>query len=189
MPQMKTTRVFKEVLQAWVGGKKGIGLEGGTYSSKTWSALQFLIVVAQESPKNLDINIVSESVPHLKGASMKDYFNILEEIKENNPFFSQTDSIYRRPNWKGNLQFLSADNEKALGMRRDVLFINEGDTLSWEVAKELISRTNIFVIVDWNPRSEFWMHEYYLNDPNWAYNHSTYLDALDVIPPGKREDI
>ena len=100
--------------------------------------------------------------------------------------------------------FLSADNEKALGMRRLILFINEGDTISWEVARELISRTNMFVIVDWNPRSDFWAQEYFkeanviengvvvkegLWDSKWAYDHSTYLDALDVIPQGKKDDI
>jgi len=169
--------------------KKGILLEGGTYSSKTYSALQALIVIAQESPEPLDINILSESVPHLKGGCIKDFFNILKEIPENNRFYNMTDRIYRRPEWKGYFTFLSADNQKALGMRRDILFINEGDTLTWEVAKELISRTNVFIIIDWNPRSQFWAHDYYREDPDWAYDHSTYLDALDVIPPGKREDI
>lgn len=172
-----------------MGNKKGILLEGGTYSSKTYSALQALIIIAQETPRNLDINILSESVPHLKGGCIKDFFNILGEIPENNSCYNITDRVYRQPDWKGTLSFLSADNEKALGMRRDVLFINEGDTLTWEVAKELISRTNIFVIIDWNPRSEFWAHEYYKDDPKWAYDHSTYLDALDVIPAGKRDDI
>jgi len=172
-----------------VENKKGILLEGGTYSSKTYSALQSLMVIAQETPKNLDINVLSESVPHLKGGCIKDFFNILDESPENNPCYNITDRVYRHPDWKGVFTFLSADNEKALGMRRDVIFINEGDTLTWEVAKELISRTNIFIIIDWNPRSEFWAHEYYLNDPKWAYDHSTYLDALDVIPQGKREDI
>lgn len=188
---IRTTKVFKAILKAWVEGKKGILLEGGTYSSKTFSALQSLIVIASD-PKmqlNLDINIVSESVPHLKGGCIKDFFNIIGEIPENNPCYNQTDRVYRGRGWKGVFTFLSADNEKALGMRRDVLFINEGDTLEWEVARELISRTNIFVVIDWNPRSEFWAHEYYLNDPKWAYDHSTYLDALDVIPAGKREDI
>ena len=186
---MRTTKVFKAVLQAWVEGKKGILLEGGTYSSKTYSALQSLIVIAQEAPQSLDINVLSESVPHLKGGSIKDFFGILDQTQENNPHYNITDRVYRQPDWKGVFTFLSADNEKALGMRRDVLFINEGDTLSWEVAKELISRTNIFVIIDWNPRSEFWAHEYYKDDPKWAYDHSTYLDALDVIPAGKRDDI
>ena len=189
--KIQTTKVYEAILQAWDDGKKGILLEGGTYSSKTYSTLQALVVIASDPnlPGNLDINIVSESVPHLKGGCIKDFFNILQEIQENNPYYNQTDRIYRGKGWKGALTFLSADNEKALGMRRDVLFINEGDTLFWEVARELISRTNIFVIIDWNPRSEFWAHEYYRDDPKWAYDHSTYLDALDVIPQGKRDDI
>ena len=186
---IKTTKVYEAILQAMKDEKKGILLEGGTYSSKTWSTLQALIVISIRNPNKLDINIVSESIPHLKGGCIKDFFNILDESPENNPCFNHEDHIYRGRGWKGVITFLSADNEKALGMRRDILFINEGDTLSWETAKELISRTNIFVIIDWNPRSEFWAHEYYLEDPRWAYNHSTYLDALDVIPIGKREDI
>jgi len=186
---LKVTKVYWNIMRAWDAGKKGILLEGGTYSSKTYSALQFLAVMAKESPCKLDINIISESIPHLKGGCIRDFFTIMNETTDNNPHFNQTDHIFRCPGWQGVITFLSADNEKALGMRREVLFINEGDTLSWEVARELISRTNIFIIIDWNPRSEFWAHEYYKNDPNWAYDHSTYLDALDVIPAGKRDDI
>ena len=170
-------------------GKKGILLEGGTYSSKTFSALQALVVISQEASNKLDINILSESVPHLKGGCIRDFFTILDESPENNPHYNLSDKVYRHPQWEGVITFLSADNRKAWGMRREVLFINEGDALSWEVAKELISRTNVFTIIDWNPRSEFWAHEYYKEDPKWAYDHSTYLDALDVIPHGKREDI
>ena len=187
--EVKLTRIFTAILQAFNSGKKGILLEGGTYSSKTYSALQALIALAQETPKKIDINIVSESVPHLKGGCIRDFFNIMDELDQKNPYFNQTDHIYRRPGWQGLISFLSADNEKALGMRRDILFINEGDTLTWKTARELISRTNLFTIVDWNPRSEFWAHEYFKDDPNWAYDHSTYLDALDVIPQGKKDDI
>jgi len=187
--KVKLTKVYDAILGAWTGGKKGILLEGGTYSSKTYSALQALIAIAIKAPRKVDIDIVSESVPHLKGGCIKDFFNIIEEIPENNPYYNQTDHVYRCPYWKAVLTFLSADNEKALGMRRDILFINEGDTLPWHTAKELISRTNIFTIIDWNPRSEFWAHDYYMNDPKWDYDHSTYLDALGVIPKDKAEDI
>lgn len=186
---IKITKVYEAILQAMEDGKKGILLEGGTYSSKTYSALEALMFLAMSYSKKLNIDVVSVSTPHLKGGCIKDFFDILEEIPENNPCYNQTDHIYRGRGWKGVITFLSADNEKALGMRRDILFINEGDTLSWDTAKELISRTNVFTIVDWNPRSEFWAHEYYLDDPKWAYDHSTYLDALDVIPVGKRQDI
>ena len=185
----RATKVLASILQAKKDGKKGILLEGGTYSSKTYSALQAYILFASRSPRPIDVNIVSESIPHLKGGCIRDFFNIMQDTPETSPYYNQTDHIYRRPDWKGTVQFLSADNSKALGMRREFLFINEGDTLYWEIARELISRTNIFTIIDWNPRSEFWAHEYFMDDPDWAYDHSTYLDALDVIPPGKREDI
>ena len=186
---VKTTKVFDAILTAFNEGKRGILLEGGTYSGKTYSALMALVSIAKESPNLIDINIVSETIPHLKGGCIRDYFKILGELSDNNPYYNKQDHIYRRPNWKGVTTFLSADNEKALGMRRDVLFINEGDTLYWDTARELISRTHVFTIIDWNPRSEFWAHEYYLNDPKWAYDHSTYLDALDVLPLDKAEEI
>jgi len=186
---IRATGVYEAILEAWNDGKRGILLEGGTYSSKTYSTLEALIVIARGAPRAIDINVMSETLPHLKGGCIRDFFRILDERSETNPYYNKTDHIYRRPGWQGTVSFLSADNEKALGMRRDILFINEGDTITWEVARELITRTEIFVIVDWNPRSEFWAHEYYKNDPRWEYNHSTYLDALDVLPPDKREEI
>ncbi len=203
--KVKTTKVYSSILRAFGEGKRGIMLEGGTYSGKTWSALIALMTIAQESPKEIHINVVSETVPHLKGASIKDFFDILgERADKTNPYYNVTDRIYRRPGWNGIITFLSADNTKALGMRREILFINEGDTLFWDTAGMLISRTNVFVIIDWNPRSEFWAHEYYKEkdivengivveegkwDPKWAYDHSTYLDALDVLPLDKAEEI
>ncbi len=202
--KVKTTKVYNSILRAFGEGKRGIMLEGGTYSGKTYSALMALITIAQEAPKEININVVSETMPHLFGGAILDFFKIMGEREDHNPYYNQTKHVYRRPGWNGILTFLSADNEKALGMRREVLFINEGDTLYWDVAMNLISRTNVFVIVDWNPRSEFWAHEYYKEkdiiengvvveegkwDPKWAYDHSTYLDALDVLPPDKREEI
>lgn len=186
---IRTTKVFDAIVDAFYSGKRGILLEGGTYSSKTYSALQFLLSLAQETPRAIDINIVSESIPHLKGGCIRDWFKILHETTDNNPYYNKSDHIYLKPDFRGLITFLSADNEKALGMRRDILFINEGDTLSWETARELISRTDVFVIIDWNPRSEFWAHEYFKNDPAYAYDHSTFLDALDVIPITKRNEI
>ncbi len=186
---VQTTKVYNAILKAFGDGKRGILLEGGTYSGKTYSALMALMTIAQEVLEPVDINIVSETIPHLKGGCIRDFFMIMGERGDLNPHFNKTDRIYRKPSWKGVITFLSADNEKALGMRRDILFINEGDTLYWETARELISRTNVFTIIDWNPRSEFWAHEYYKDDPKWAYDHSTYLDALDVLPLDKREEI
>jgi phage terminase large subunit len=178
---IRTTKVYEAILQAMKDGKRRILLEGGTWSSKTYSALEALIILAQKAPEHLDISVVSESIPHLKQGCIRDFFNILDETTENNPFYNKTDHIYRRPGWNGVFQFFGADDDgKVRGPRRHILFINEGNNIPWETARGLDSRTEIFTIVDWNPTGEFWAHEFWMDEPNNAYNHSTYLDALEA---------
>lgn len=189
---MRTTRIFKELLRAWVDGNRRCNLEGGTASSKTWSALQLLVIIAQEAIEPLLISVVSESLPHLKRGCIRDFFNILEESSENNPYFNKTENLYSRSDWKGRIEFFGADDEgKVRGPRRDILFMNEGNNIPWETARGLDIRTSRFTIVDWNPVSEFWAHENWIGEPQNAYVHSTYLDAkkAGVIPDQVIADI
>jgi len=103
---IRTTKVYQSILQAMHDGKRGILLEGGTYSSKTYSALQALMVIAEQAPKSIDINIVSETIPHLKGGCIRDWFKILDETLDNNPCYNKSDHIYYRPEWRGTVTFL-----------------------------------------------------------------------------------
>ena len=188
--RMKTTRIFKEIIAAWLDGKRRILLEGGTASSKTWSVLQTLASIAENAVEPLLISIVSESLPHLKRGAVRDFFNIIDESPDNNPFWSKTEFTYRRPAWKGVIEFFGADDAgKVRGPRRDILFINEGNNVPFETARGLDIRTSRFTIVDWNPVSEFWAHEFWLDRVENAYSHSTYLDARDVLPKATVEGI
>jgi len=180
---IRTTRVFTDLLRAWDQGKRRCLLEGGTSSSKTWTALQFLSIVAREAKSPMQISVVSESLPHLKRGVIRDWFRILGESPDNNPYWSKTEFTYHR--WPGVVEFFGADDaSKVRGPRRDILFINEGNNIPWETARGLDIRTSRYTIVDWNPVGEFWAHEYWLGEPGTAYSHSTYLDALEdgVIP-------
>ncbi len=190
---MKGTKCYDETLYAWDEGYRRCLHQGGTSSSKTYSILQFLIMLAQKAEDPILISIVSESLPHLKRGAMRDFFNILGEEEKNNPYFNMTTSTYSRPDWKGRIEFFGADKPgKASGLRRDVLFINEGNNVPWETARALDIRTNIFTIVDWNPVSEFWVYEYetepgkkvagWKKDPGTHFVKSTYLDAREVLP-------
>jgi len=182
--QIRTTRIYTETLEAWVDGKRRLLHEGGTSSSKTWSVLQALIFIAQEAREPLLISVVSESLPHLKRGAVRDFFNILGESPDNNPNYNKSENVYRDPHWKGVIEFFGADDSgKVRGPRRDILFMNEGNNIPWETARGLDIRTSRFTIVDWNPVSEFWAHEYWKDQSENAYVHSTYLDAKDVIPP------
>ena len=187
---MRTTRLFQETLQALKDGKRRILHEGGQSSSKTWTILQVLQLIAERAVDPLLISIVSETMPQLKKGAMKDFFDILGEGQDNNPYFNKTDHIYRRPTWKGWFEFFGADDaDKARGPRRNILFINEGNRGIWEAARNLDTRTDRLTIVDWNPTGFFWAHEHWLNESDTAYIHSTYLDALAVLSPQQVKDI
>lgn len=190
MTEMIATRLLQETLHAFGSGKRRCLHEGGVSSSKTFSILQSLILIAREALDPLLISIVSESLPHLKRGAMRDFFNILSESQDSNPYFNKTEGFYRRPDWKGWFEFFGADDSaKVRGPRRDILFMNEGNNIPWETARGLDIRTSRFTIVDWNPVGEFWAHENWLNQPENAYIHSTYLDAKAVLPAQVVTDI
>jgi len=180
--RIRTTRIYEENAQAWLSGKRRVLNEGGTASSKTWSILQLLILIAQNAKSPLLISVVSESLPHLKRGAIRDFFRILDENQDNNPRYNKTEHVYA--SGKGRIEFFGADEaDKVRGPRRDILFINEGNNVPWETARGLDIRTAKFTFVDWNPVSEFWAHENWIGQSENAYVHSTYLDAIDVLPP------
>lgn len=180
--KIKTTRIYEDNAQAWISGKRRALDEGGTASSKTWSILQLLILIAQNTRSPLLTSVVSESLPHLKRGAIRDFFLILEESPDNNPRYNKTEHVYSFG--KGKIEFFGADEaDKVRGPRREILFINEANNVPWETARGLDIRTNKFTFCDWNPVSEFWAHEYWIGQPENAYVHSTYLDAIDVLPP------
>ena len=177
---MRTTRIFKDNFFAYRNGKRRALNEGGTYSTKTWSILYLLSLIAQK--ESVLISIVSESLPHLKRGAIRDFFNILEESPDNNPRYNKTEQTYTFGN--GRIEFFGADeSDKVRGPRRDILFLNEANNIPWETARGLDIRTAKFTFADWNPVSEFWVHEYWIGQPENAYIHSTYRDALDVVSP------
>lgn len=178
----KLTRIHKANLAAYVARKRVICNEGGTSSSKTYSILQLLIDIAYYAKHPFLISVVAESMPHLKRGCIRDFMNLLG-ARFNDSRWNRTDKIYTFD--PGVMEFFSADEPAKLrGGRRDVLFINECNNVSWDSFRELDIRTRLATILDWNPVSEFWAHENGLTtNPNNAYIHSTYLDARDVLPP------
>jgi phage terminase large subunit len=181
MVEITATRIYEENAQAWLGNKRRALNEGGTASSKTWSILQLLCLIADNAKSPLLTSVVSESRPHLKRGAIRDFFNILGESSDNNPRYNKTEQVYTFGN--GVIEFFGADeSDKVRGPRRDILFINEANNVPWETARGLDIRTSKFTFCDWNPVGEFWAHENWIGQPENAYVHSTYLDALEVLP-------
>jgi phage terminase large subunit len=104
-----------------VSGVTFIILQGGTRSSKTYSTLQLLYLIAEKHP--LHISVVSETMPHLKKGALNDFKNILnaDRIYDENRH-NKTDSIYNCAN--GKIEFFSADSpDKVYGPARDILYL------------------------------------------------------------------
>jgi phage terminase large subunit len=132
---------------------------GGSSASKTISILLYLIALAQSDKKKTLTSICSESIPHLKRGAIRDFKNIMQAHKYwRDSLWNQTDSIYTFETGS-QIEFFSTDNgDKLRGARRDRLFINEANNITFEAFEQLEIRTNDFVYLDWNPSNEFWYY-------------------------------
>lgn len=155
---------------------------GGTSASKTISILMWLIDYAQSHRDEL-ISVVSESYPHLEKGSMLDFENIL---KAQNYWvesrWHRTKHTYTFETGS-KIEFFSVDTYgKAHGPRRDILFVNEVNNLTYNIVDQLMVRTRKIVWLDWNPSSEFFFYTEMLGvRDDIDFITLTYLDneALD----------
>lgn len=149
--------------------------EGGTRSSKTRSTLEVLFHIANS--RRVLISVISETFPHLRKGAIRDFKEMLLAMRcwdDNN--WNKTDSTYEIPG-KGTIEFFSADtSDKVHGPERDILFINESQNISYEIARHLFVRTTGAIFIDFNPTREFWCHTELKNDPKTLWIHSTYKD-------------
>jgi phage terminase large subunit len=156
-------------------------VQGGTSSSKTFTILPLLIQYAIQKP-NSEISVVAESVPHLRRGAVKDFLKIMDwtgNFNHNN--FNKSNLIYKFSNGSY-IEFFSADMpDKLRGARRDVLFINECNNVSFESYQQLSIRTKNFIYLDYNPTNEFWVHTELKDEPDTDFLILTYKDneALD----------
>lgn len=172
------TQATKKLLQL---NKRIKAICGGTSASKTISILMILIDKAQ-SNANLKIDVMSESYPHLEGGAISDFKAIMidrgywidDRWNESKHFYSfETGSMIR---------FISIDRlGKAHGPRRDILFVNEANNISWEIFDQLRVRTKTEIWLDWNPSTEFWYYTEIKDKLDHDFLTLTYLDneALD----------
>lgn len=180
---MKTTTTFAKNLEAYEAGNRLIINQGGSSSSKTYSILQLLYIIAKYSARKLSIHIVSRSLPHLKLGAMHDFENILvsegyiiDDVKQ------KTENYFRIG--RSIITFFGVEDAKKVhGPRRDILYINECNHVAFEVYRQLAIRTNYNIFLDYNPTRAFWAHEELMGGENprpHAYIQSTYLDNEEL---------
>lgn len=134
-------------------------IPGGTSASKTFSIILELIRLAGMDTKPTLTSIVSESFPHLKRGAMRDFLMIMKGLNLYlDKQWNRTDCVYKFPTGS-QIEFFSVDQaDKVRGARRERLFINEANNISFEAFEQLEVRTRDFIFLDWNPSSEFWYY-------------------------------
>ena len=174
----KRTKAINKILAL----KKRIKIvQGGTSAGKTYGIIPILINKAIQTP-GLEISIVSESIPHLRRGCLKDCIKILKDTNRyNENQYNRSLLKYRFLNGSYIEFFSVEDSSKLRGARRDILYCNEANNISFEAFNELSVRTKKEIYLDYNPANEFWVHENLQNDPDAEMIILTYKDndALD----------
>lgn len=159
-------------------------IQGGTSASKTVSILINLIGLAQTDKSPTLTSVVAESFPHLRRGALRDFLLILKEHGYyQSDKWSESNSIYTFETGS-QIEFFSVDQpEKVRGARRERLFINECNNVSFEAFEELEVRTKEFIFLDFNPTNEFWVFDSVLGKRNdTEHIILTYLDNEALSP-------
>jgi len=184
---MKPTKNFYALLDT---NFKIFGLEGATWSSKTYSAMQYLDFLYGEKLENSKVkevcHIFAETIPVLNEGMITDFKNILIENGHwNVRNWNSTNRIYKFNGHK--IRFLAIDRaSKAHSARRDRMVTDESQNLNWEIVSQLMGRTKKQIIHCFNPTHEFWYHKEIQNNDFYKgmvkHVHSTMFDNIDNIP-------
>lgn len=134
--------------------------QGGTSSGKTYCLMQRLIALSVESPR-LVITIAGQDLPNLKVGAMRDTATILGKSETLLNWFTENKSEHYYKGKNGSiLEFKSyKDAQDAKSGKRDYLFVNEVNGITWEVFWQLAIRTRKQVFVDYNSSARFWVHD------------------------------
>lgn len=155
-------------MENFLATEKIVVNQGGTSSGKTYCILDMLFLRALQEP-NIVITVVGQDMPNLKVGAYRDAKN----IRNNSNLYKQrfqkpneTDKVFLADN--GSIvEFKSyGDAQDAHSGKRDYLFVNEANGISYEIYQQLAIRTYKQIYLDYNPSSRFWVHEHILNKEN-----------------------
>jgi phage terminase large subunit len=151
---------------------------GGTSSGKTYSIIQYLFTVAAYVPNQV-ITVAGQDIPNLKKGAYRD----AQTIFYSDPFLISQSSFHNKSNrefqFKNGsvIEFNSyADFQDAKSGKRQFLFVNEANGVSYEIFEELQVRTTKKTFIDFNPTARFWAHDKLEHREDVEWFNSTFLD-------------
>ena len=185
---MRVTKVFQKNVQAYKDGFTTIINKGSSGSSKTSSLVQMMDFIASYSKKHRKISIVSQSYDHLKKGAIYEYEQFMRRENFTRPH-NKSDKNFNVNNSVIEYFSLGEDPGRAVGPTRDILWLNEPNRgISFESFVQLNQRTNEHTFIDYNPSHKWWLQsENILEQPKTILIHSTWLDNIENLSPGRIE--
>lgn len=138
-------------------------IQGGTSAGKTIAILLDILEWSIENDGKIS-TVVSDTFPNLRTGAMRDFLDICRETNViEASTWNKTNSTLYLPN-NSLIEFYSVDTMGAHGARRDLLYVNEANRISWDTFSALEVRTREKVLIDFNPVNEFWAHTELINN-------------------------
>ena len=163
-------------------------VQGGTSAGKTFGILPILIDKAIRTP-NLEISVVSESIPHLRRGALKDFLKIMMMTNRYNDVQYNKSMLKYKYSNGSYIEFFSIESaDKLRGARRHVLYVNEANNIPFEAYNQLAIRTSGDIWIDFNPTSSFWAHTEIQDNEDSDFLKLTYLDN-EALPETIIQDI
>lgn len=152
MRDIKTNIIWKHLSNS---NKRIVIEQGGTRSGKTYNILMWIIFNYCSNNKGKIITICRKTYPALRATAMRDFVDILRlnDLYDENSHNKSSSEFQLNGN---TIEFISLDKPtKIRGRKRDLLYINEANEITFEDWQQLIFRTTGRIIIDYNPSDEF----------------------------------
>lgn len=133
--------------------------QGGTSSGKTYTIMQVLIYYALNDAGSVS-TVAGQDLPNLKVGALRDFKSIIANSDWLLSQFKFNESGHYAVCGNGSIiEFKSyKDAQDAKNGKRDYLFINEANGVSYDIYWQLAIRTRKRVYLDYNPSERFWVH-------------------------------
>ena len=174
--KIEGTGVFDDLWQALNDKSvRGIVLEGGSRSSKTWSICQSIYLTGLQSPKRIAIARFRRT--WIKPTVLDTFKKVLQglEVWEDEAF-NKTDLIYSAHG--STFEFYGLDDSQKLhGIETDYFWLNEAIETSKDDFDQLEQRCKGKWIMDYNPSTDVhWIYDNVLKRDDVVLLRSTMLD-------------
>lgn len=169
-------------------GRAGCTLEGSSRSGKTWSGVDFCVLIAAVLDPGATINIVKETYNSFKTTIYEDFDRRLPMYGIPSPFAGKKEvsSFYL---WETKINFLGADSDTVLhGVGSDYVWFNEMLDIPQKVFDQMEMRCRKFWWCDYNPKATVhWVYDSICRRKDVGFLKTTFLDNPGITVPERRK--